>query len=103
MKLFYTDDTFKVHNKTYPGIPFLIDEEMALVDAPNSFLRYTAIIKGRTQSPKTWKTYGNHLYEFFCYLEENGFQWDNINQSYFASWREAILNSMFVPIFRNIG
>lgn len=65
MRLFLTDNTFKVHGQVYTGVPFLVDDEMALVNAPNDYLFYVSVVRGRTASAKTWQTYGNHLYEFF--------------------------------------
>lgn len=90
MKLFLTDRNFKVHGHPYAGVPFLVDEEMALVDAPNDYLFHVAIVKGRTASSKTWQTYGNHLYEYFGFLEANTLRWDSVNQTHLAAWRDSM-------------
>jgi len=90
VRLFQTDQEFKVHGHPYVGVPFLVDEEMALVDAPNDYLFYVAVVKGRTASPKTWQTYGNHLYEYFGFLESNALRWDRINQTHLAAWRDSM-------------
>lgn len=91
MKLFFTDKQFKVYGYSYPNVPFLTDDEMALVEAPNAFLRHVAVVRGRAPSPKTWKAYGNHLYEFFSFLEANNFEWDAINRTHMAVWRDSML------------
>ncbi len=91
MKLFLTDSAFKVHGQPYAGVPFLVDDDMALVSAPNDYLFHVAVVKGRTASPKTWQTYGNHLYEFFGFLESNDLGWINVNQTHFAAWRDSML------------
>ncbi len=91
MKLFYTDASFVVAGHPRPNIPFLCDAEMELVSAPNEYLRYVATVKGRTRSENTWRTYGNHLLEFFAFLEENGLSWDSVNQTQIAAWRDAML------------
>jgi site-specific recombinase XerD len=91
MRLFVTDAEFAMHGVTYPGIPFLCDKEMELVTAPNQYLRYVAVVRGRTRSPRTWQTYGHHLYEYFAFLEANDLAWDSVNQSQIASWRDTML------------
>jgi len=71
MRLFVAGEEFVMNGMAYPGITFLCDKEMELVSAPNQYLPYIAVIRGRTRSPKTWLTYGSHLYEFFSFLEAN--------------------------------
>lgn len=91
MRLFQTDCDFKIHGHPYAGVPFLVDEEMALADAPNDYLFLIAVVKGRTASPRTWQTYANHLYEYFGFLEANGLRWASVNQTHLAAWRDAML------------
>lgn len=91
MKLLITDSEFVWKGVARPGIPFLCDREMELVAAPNQYLRYVATVKGRTRSEKTWETYGNHLYEFFAFLEDNELAWDAVNQTQMAAWRDSML------------
>lgn len=91
MKLFFTGPEFVLNGASRPEIPFLLDDEMELVSAPNQYLRYIAMVKGRTRSKNTWQTYGNHLYEFFAFLEYNDLKWDTVNQTQIAAWRDAML------------
>jgi site-specific recombinase XerD len=91
MKLFFTNSTFVWKGLARPGIPFLCDEEMELIAAPNQYLREVAAVKGRTRSERTWETYGHHLYEFFGFLEANDLQWDAVNQTHIAAWRDSML------------
>lgn len=91
MKLFFTDGEFKVYGQPYPGIPYLVDNEMALASVPNDYLFNVAVVRGRTASPRTWATYGNHLYEFFGFLEANGLAWDAVNKTHLAAWRDSML------------
>ena len=65
MQRFYTDSSFVMQGVSRPDIPFLCDAQMQLVSVPSSYLRFIGAVKGRTRSPRTWRTYGNHLYEFF--------------------------------------
>ena len=91
MKLFQTDSTFVVNSIPRPHIPFLCDAEMELVSAPNQYLRYIATVKGRTRSKRTWQTYGRHLLDFFSFLEANSLQWDAVEETQIAAWRDAML------------
>ncbi|CAD6559298.1 tyrosine-type recombinase/integrase [Paraburkholderia sabiae] len=91
MRLFFTDSQFVVAGHPRPGVPFLCDGEMELVDAPNRYLRYLSTIKGRTRAENTWRTYGAALYEFFAFLEASGLAWDRANQSQIAAWRDGML------------
>lgn len=91
MKLFFTDRTFEFTGMPRPGIPFLCDQEMELVGAANRYLRYIAVVRGRSRSPRTWETNGRDLYEYFAWLEANGFEWDEVNQTHVAAWRDGML------------
>ena len=91
MKLFFTGPEFVLNGASRPEIPFLVDGDMEMVSAPNQYLRYIATIKGRTRSERTWETYGNHLYEFFAFLEDNDLKWDTVSKSQVAAWRDAML------------
>jgi len=91
MDLFYTDSSFVVEGICRPDVPFLCNDDMELVTPANRWLRHVAIIKGKTRSKQTWRTYGSNLYEFFAFLEVNGLPWDQVNQSQIAAWRDAML------------
>lgn len=91
MKLFFTDAEFCMEGVRRPGIPFLCDRTMELVDAPNRYLRYVATVRGRTQAPSTWRTYGDHLMEFFAFLEDNELLWTHATTPAMAAWRDAMV------------
>lgn len=91
MKLFVSGEEFVAAGGSYPGIPFLVDRRMELVSAPNQYLRYIAMVRGRTSAPKTWLTYGSHLYEYFAFLEANGFAWHTVTIAQVAAWRDSML------------
>jgi hypothetical protein len=92
VELSFTDPEFTMSGVSLPGIPFFVDRNMRLVNIPNRFLYEIAVIHGRTRSPKTWKTYGNHLYEFFSFLEENTLEWNQVDQAQIAIWRNTMLD-----------
>lgn len=91
MQLFYTDEQFKKSGTSLPGIPFLANAQAALVEPANRYLFHIAAVRGRTRSQATWRTYADHLYEFFSFLEENDLQWNLIGQSHLAAWRNGML------------
>lgn len=91
MQLFFTDATFIYQGLPRPKIPFLCNADMQLLAEPNEYLRYISIIKGRTRSPKTWRTYASHLYEFFAYLELNQTDWHKVDLAVLATWRDTML------------
>ena len=91
MKMFFTDYSFVVAGQPRPHVPFLCDAEMELITAPNDYLRHVAMVKGRTRSKNTWRTYGSALLEFFAFLEDNGLAWDAVNQTQIVAWRDAML------------
>jgi site-specific recombinase XerD len=90
MQLFFTDSSFIWNGVERPGIPFLCNDEMELVTVPNLFLRHVATVKGRTRSRNTWRTYANHLYEFFSFLETNGLNWLTLTETLMAAWRDEM-------------
>jgi site-specific recombinase XerD len=47
-------------------------------------------ISGRTRAETTRRTYADHLYEFFSFLEENDLAWNSVSQSYLAAWRNGM-------------
>lgn len=91
MKLFITDSRFTKDGISLPGIPFLASETAELIDPANRYLFYIAAVRGRTRAPTTWKTYADHLYEFFSFLEENNLSWDQMTQLQIAMWRNSML------------
>jgi site-specific recombinase XerD len=97
MKLFFTDASFVEQGVSRPGIPFLCNSSMELVAAPNDFLHFIAVTKGRTRSRNTWRTYGHHLYEYFAFLEENKLDWTSITERHIAAWRDGMLQRGCTP------
>ncbi len=91
MKLYTTDNSYVVAGMPRPGIPFLCDRDSELVAAPNSYLDHIAVVRGRTRSAKTWKTYGEHLYDYFSFLEDNGLDWLTIDERALAAWRDGMV------------
>ena len=92
MRLFHTDEEFLVHGVPHSGVPFLVGSAAEFVEPANDYLYEVAVVRGRTASIHTWKTYGKHLYEYFSFLEENGLEWDKIKRSHVVAWRRSMLD-----------
>ena len=92
MRIFFTNDAFVKHGTAMPGIPFLADASAQLVESANRYLYHVAAIRGRTRSRNTWRTYGDHLYEFFAFLEANSLLWNVVGESHIAAWRNQMLS-----------
>lgn len=90
MKLYHTDSSYVVAGMKRPGIPFLCDGRFELVAAPNRYLDHIAVVRGRTRSPNTWKTYGEHLYDYFSFLEANELEWLTADDRTLAAWRDGM-------------
>jgi site-specific recombinase XerD len=90
VRLIFTDNTFTVAGVPAPGVPFLINVGGELVEAANRYLYYMSYISGRTTAETTRRTYADHLYDFFSFLEENDLAWDSVNHSYLAAWRNGM-------------
>lgn len=93
MEVFFTGDEFIVEGMPHAGIPFLLDQEMREVVAVNDYLFHIAVVRGRTASPATWKTYANNLYDYFSYLEAHELQWDAVTPEQIAVWRNAMVEN----------
>ncbi|WP_330969835.1 tyrosine-type recombinase/integrase, partial [Lysobacter sp. A3-1-A15] len=61
----------------------------------NRFLRYQLVHRGRVASVKSWKTFGQHVYDFFSFLEANDLRWDERRglegESQLAAYRDYCL------------
>lgn len=93
MEVFFTGDEFVIEGKPHRGIPFLLDQEMREVVAVNDYLFHIGVIRGRTASPATWKTYANDLYDYFSYLEANELKWRAVTPEQIAVWRNAMIEN----------
>ena len=65
MELIWATDDFKLHGVSYRDFPILLDSEMVGVSPANTFLRYHLLQRGRVGSAKSWKVYGQALYDYF--------------------------------------
>ena len=71
----------------------LIDAEMRLIEPACAWLLHIALIRGRTRSPQTWRTYGEALQDWWQTLEANGWAFerserDELNLSVAGRWSD---------------
>lgn len=77
MELIWSTDDFQLHGVSYRDFPILLDSEMVGVSPANTFLRYHLLHRGRVGSAKSWKIYGQALYDYFGFLEAHGLTWND--------------------------
>lgn len=78
MNLFLSDGSFAVGGQAYTGFPILVDAEGCVVEVTLRFFVDTLLRSGGARDEKTWKAYGQHLYDFFGYLEAKSLAWDSV-------------------------
>ena len=93
MRLLYTTSDFKPEGFPSPGVPLLLDEGMKLVESACQWFFHIALVRGRTRSPLTWRSYAEALYDWFQTCSVNGWQWDRVTDSQLSAYR----NHMLVP------
>lgn len=69
----------------------LLDAEMRLIEPACAWLLYVALVRGRTRSPETWRTYGEALFDWWQTLEANGWLWDQVGEDELAAYRNAMI------------
>lgn len=92
-ELLFTTDAFRPEGRSAPGVPMLLDSGMRLIEPACSWLMHVALVRGRTRSPQTWRTYGEALYDWWQTLEANGWAWDRVGYREVAAYRDHMLTS----------
>ena len=77
-ELLFTTKVFQPQGLPTPNVPMLLDAEMRLVEPACAWLLHVALVRGRTRSKETWRTYGEALYDWWQTLEANGWAWDGV-------------------------
>lgn len=76
MRIVESDQSFKISGQSYPGFPLLVNDVGAVLDVPLRFLIDVLIVSGRANDSKTWKKYGDVMYDYFGFLEAKELMWD---------------------------
>lgn len=77
MRLYTSTDAFAVGGVHYEGFPILVDDTGTVVEVVLLFFVDMFIRRAGARDLKTWAAYGQHMYDYFGYLE-NRFAWDHI-------------------------
>lgn len=91
--LLYTTLDFKPEGVPSPNVPLLLDEEMKLIKPACLWFFHIALIKGRTRSQCTWRSYAEALYDWFQTCSVNGWQWDKVADGQLAAYRNHMLST----------
>ncbi|RIA46421.1 site-specific recombinase XerD [Hephaestia caeni] len=75
------------------GFPILLDAQMAIIEPAFAYLLKHAIIRGRSRSQDTVRTYGEHLYDWFDALEQSTIDWRDVNEGTIAGYRNRMLET----------
>jgi len=90
-ELLFTTDAFRPEGRPMPGVPMLLDSSMRLIEPACAWLMHIALVRGRTRSPQTWRSYGEALYDWWQTLEANGWTWDRLGYHEAAAYRDFML------------
>jgi len=91
-QLLFTTAAFRPHGAAAPGVPMLIGDDMQLIEPACAWLIHVALVRGRTRSPATWRTYGEALYDWWQTLAANDWAWDLVGARELAAWRDGMLH-----------
>ena len=61
-ELVFTTDRFRPFGAAAPDVPMLLDGGMRLIEPACLWLMHIALVRGRTRSRQTWRTFGEALY-----------------------------------------
>ena len=89
VELFFTDCLFIVSGRPRPGVPFVVDQSMKLVEPVNDWLFRVAVVNGRTsRRPSTSKAYGYRITDFLNWAESLGLDWKRVTNVHLAAYRD---------------
>lgn len=93
MDLIRSTTDFRLLGREIVGFPLLFDRDMCLSESAHSYLVYRLIQRGRIGSRKSWPVIGQHLYDYFGFLEANSLEWSDVvadgMYSSVAAYRDA--------------
>jgi site-specific recombinase XerD len=92
-ELLFTTEAFQPQGLARPNVPMLLDAEMRLVEPACAWLLHVALVRGRTRSKETWRTYGETLYDWWQTLEANGWLWDEVGSNELTAYRNRMLEA----------
>jgi integrase len=91
VQLIYTTSAFTPEGTAAPDVPLLLDEEMRLIEPACLWFFNIALVRGRTRSPNTWRSYAEAIYDWFQTCSANSWKWDDITDDQIAAYRNRML------------
>ena len=70
--------------------PFILDSEMRWQTEPNAFLVQVSLVRGRTRSPKTWRSYAYQFGDWLSFCERIGLDWRHATEMSIATYRNIL-------------
>jgi len=90
-ELLFTTEAFQPQGLPTPDVPMLLDTEMRLIEPACAWLLHVALVRGRTRSKETWRTYGEALYDWWQTLEANDWLWNKVGSNELTAYRNRML------------
>jgi integrase/recombinase XerD len=72
------------------GRPFILDSQMRWDVGVNAFLARLSVIDGKTNSPRTWRSYAYELADWLSYCRRIGVEWKDISELDIATYRSVL-------------
>src|SRR6266481_3940672 len=70
--------------------PFILDFEMRWQTEPNAFLVQVSLVRGKTRSPKTWRSYAYQFGDWLSFCERIGLDWRHATEMNIATYRNIL-------------
>lgn len=90
-ELVFATEHFKPFDAARAGVPMLLDGSMRLIEPACAWLLHVALVRGRTRSRETWRTYGEALYDWWQTIEANDWVWNEVGTGEIAAYRDHML------------
>ena len=90
-QLLFSTPAFRPDGSSVENVPMLLDARMRLVEPACAWQMHVALVRGRTRSPQTWRTYGEALYDWWQTLEANGWVWNEVGPGELSAYRDQML------------
>lgn len=72
------------------GRPFILDSQMRWDADVNAYLARLSLIDGKTNSPRTWRSYAYELADWLSYCGRVGVEWKDISELDIATYRSIL-------------
>ena len=75
------------------GFPIILTDSLEIIEPLFRYLFHVAIIPGRTRSPSTLCTNGEHLFDYFDTLDVSGLDWRHATAYTLAEYRNNMIEN----------